>query len=111
MAAGRDIDETRTLTERLGALPCPVVLVSNEVGLASSPPLPRPSLPRPRRAAQSAGGGGRRSRYLRGRRPSPHAEGFRHVKIPATIVTGFLGAGKTSLIRHLLAEPDGRRLR
>ena len=40
----------------------------------------------------------------------PHAEGFRHVKIPATIVTGFLGAGKTSLIRHLLAEPDGRRL-
>jgi cobalamin biosynthesis protein CobW len=32
------------------------------------------------------------------------------VKIPATIVTGFLGAGKTSLIRHLLAEPDGRRL-
>jgi cobalamin biosynthesis protein CobW len=32
------------------------------------------------------------------------------VKIPATIVTGFLGAGKTSLIRHLLAKPDGRRL-
>ena len=25
-------------------------------------------------------------------------------KIPATIVTGFLGAGKTSLIRHLLAQ-------
>ncbi|MBL8668944.1 MAG: hypothetical protein JNM48_15925, partial [Rhodospirillales bacterium] len=24
------------------------------------------------------------------------------MKIPATIVTGFLGAGKTSLIRHLL---------
>ena len=32
------------------------------------------------------------------------------MKIPATIVTGFLGAGKTSLIRHLLANPDGRRL-
>ena len=32
------------------------------------------------------------------------------MKIPATIVTGFLGAGKTSLIRHLLAKPDGRRL-
>jgi len=31
-------------------------------------------------------------------------------KIPATIVTGFLGAGKTSLIRHLLAHADGRRL-
>jgi cobalamin biosynthesis protein CobW len=31
-------------------------------------------------------------------------------KIPATIVTGFLGAGKTSLIRHLLAHADGRRI-
>ena len=31
-------------------------------------------------------------------------------QIPATIVTGFLGAGKTSLIRHLLAAADGRRL-
>ncbi|HUI21964.1 MAG TPA: cobalamin biosynthesis protein CobW [Methylocella sp.] len=31
-------------------------------------------------------------------------------KIPATIVTGFLGAGKTTLIRHLLEDPKGRRL-
>jgi cobalamin biosynthesis protein CobW len=31
-------------------------------------------------------------------------------KIPATIVTGFLGAGKTTLIRHLLANARGRRL-
>jgi cobalamin biosynthesis protein CobW len=31
-------------------------------------------------------------------------------KIPATIVTGFLGAGKTSLLRHLLAAAHGRRL-
>ena len=31
-------------------------------------------------------------------------------KIPATVITGFLGAGKTSLIRHLLATAQGRRL-
>lgn len=31
-------------------------------------------------------------------------------KIPATVVTGFLGAGKTTLIRHLLANARGRRL-
>ena len=31
-------------------------------------------------------------------------------KIPATVVTGFLGAGKTSLIRHLVANAGGRRL-
>ncbi len=31
-------------------------------------------------------------------------------KIPATIVTGFLGAGKTTLIRHLLAHAGGRRI-
>ena len=31
-------------------------------------------------------------------------------KIPATIVTGFLGAGKTTLIRHVLETSAGRRL-
>ncbi len=31
-------------------------------------------------------------------------------RIPATIVTGFLGAGKTTLIRHLLETARGRRL-
>jgi cobalamin biosynthesis protein CobW len=31
-------------------------------------------------------------------------------KIPVTIITGFLGAGKTSLIRHLIEAPHGRRL-
>jgi cobalamin biosynthesis protein CobW len=31
-------------------------------------------------------------------------------KIPVTIITGFLGSGKTTLIRHLLATAGGRRL-
>lgn len=31
-------------------------------------------------------------------------------KIPVTVVTGFLGSGKTTLIRHLMANPGGRRL-
>ena len=31
-------------------------------------------------------------------------------KIPATVITGFLGAGKTTLIRHLLQTANGRRL-
>lgn len=32
------------------------------------------------------------------------------MKIPATVVTGFLGSGKTTLIRHLIANAGGRRL-
>ena len=32
------------------------------------------------------------------------------VRVPCTIVTGFLGAGKTTLIRHVLANAQGRRL-
>ncbi len=31
-------------------------------------------------------------------------------KIPATVITGFLGAGKTSMIRHLLDNANGKRL-
>ncbi len=31
-------------------------------------------------------------------------------KIPATVITGFLGSGKTTLIRHLLANAGGRRI-
>ena len=31
-------------------------------------------------------------------------------KIPVTIVTGFLGSGKTTLIRHVLEHAQGRRL-
>lgn len=31
-------------------------------------------------------------------------------KIPVTVITGFLGSGKTTLIRHLMANPENRRL-
>ncbi|MDJ0546753.1 MAG: GTP-binding protein, partial [Microcystis sp. M53601_WE4] len=31
-------------------------------------------------------------------------------KIPVTVITGFLGAGKTTLIRHLLQNNQGRRV-
>ena len=32
------------------------------------------------------------------------------MKIPVSVITGFLGAGKTTLIRHLIANAGGRRL-
>lgn len=32
------------------------------------------------------------------------------MKIPATVITGFLGAGKTTLIRHLLENNHGKRI-
>ena len=31
-------------------------------------------------------------------------------KVPVTVITGFLGAGKTTLIRHLMQNPQGKRL-
>ncbi len=31
-------------------------------------------------------------------------------KIPATVITGFLGSGKTTLIRHMLANANGKRI-
>jgi G3E family GTPase len=46
--------------------------------------------------SREAGPFGRRRKYARGAR------------IPVTVVTGFLGAGKTTLIRHFLAQPEGR---
>ena len=35
---------------------------------------------------------------------------FHAAKIPTTIITGFLGAGKTTLVRHILENAGGRRL-
>lgn len=32
------------------------------------------------------------------------------MKIPATVITGFLGAGKTTLVRHILANANGKRI-
>lgn len=32
------------------------------------------------------------------------------MKVPTTVVTGFLGSGKTTLIRHLLESANGRRI-
>src|ERR1043166_7773517 len=46
-------------------------------------------------ASRNAGPFGRRQRRPRGAR------------IPVTVVTGFLGSGKTTLIRELLARPEG----
>lgn len=31
-------------------------------------------------------------------------------KVPATVITGFLGAGKTTLIRHMLQTANGKRI-
>src|ERR1700741_326014 len=46
--------------------------------------------------------------------PSPAAGAFgrrqkraRGARIPVTVVTGFLGAGKTTLVRSFLATPEG----
>jgi len=36
---------------------------------------------------------------------TPHSQ-----KIPATIITGFLGAGKTTLVRNILATAKGKRI-
>ncbi|MCZ7597371.1 MAG: cobalamin biosynthesis protein CobW, partial [Gammaproteobacteria bacterium] len=30
--------------------------------------------------------------------------------MPATVITGFLGAGKTTLVRHVLENAGGRRI-
>src|SRR5262249_41044233 len=46
--------------------------------------------------SREAGPFGRRQKRARGAR------------LPVTVVTGFLGAGKTTLVRHFLTTPQGR---
>ncbi len=72
--------------------------------------------PRPCRPSPSGDRGCGRCRLFSGR-GYPHDRqanrSRKHslsTKIPATVITGFLGAGKTSLIRHLLENARGRRL-
>src|SRR5262249_16476433 len=62
--------------------------------MVGKPPTPQPRPHRRRAACQ-----------LRGTRMSTSS-----ARVPCTIVTGFLGAGKTTLIRHVLAHTNGRRL-
>ena len=31
-------------------------------------------------------------------------------QVPLSIISGFLGSGKTSLLNHLLTQADGRRI-
>jgi G3E family GTPase len=47
-------------------------------------------------SSSQAGPFGRRVKHVRGAR------------IPVTVVTGFLGAGKTTLVKHFLQTPEGR---
>src|SRR5260370_15737085 len=45
------------------------------------------------------------------RAAGPFGRQFKHARgarIPVTIVTGFLGAGKTTLVRRFLESPEGR---
>ena len=75
---------------------------------------------RPRRRASFPGASGRSHfarascrarRRLRSLELHPLKDWLRMLaKTPVTIVTGFLGAGKTTLIRHLMANAGGRRL-
>jgi cobalamin biosynthesis protein CobW len=45
-----------------------------------------------------------------GTRPAAPSADTQTTKIPTTVITGFLGAGKTSMIRHLLENAGGKRL-
>ena len=126
MLAGARLDEEfATLRAALRDAAGPVVLVANEVGLGLVP-----ETPLGRRFRDAAGWLNQEIAALADRvvfvaaglplvlkgeacrHPLPHCgeRGMRRAvmrRIPATIVTGFLGAGKTSLVRHLLPPLPG----
>ena len=52
-------------------------------------------------------GSGARCR-MAGSSPPPTSEAM--APLPVTVIGGYLGAGKTTLVNHLLRHPDGRRL-
>src|SRR5689334_395621 len=53
----------------------------------------------------------RRGQASRCAGPSPNPEERRRiVPVPVLLVTGFLGAGKTTVVNHLLAHAGGRRI-
>lgn len=48
---------------------------------------------------------------LRQKREAERCEGLkRKARLPVTVITGFLGAGKTTFVNHLLSARHGRRL-
>ena len=114
MGTDRNVEtETRSLVESLPNLAAPVVFVSNEVGLGIVPDNALGAhLPRPRRLPASGDRRRRRPCLLHRRRHTRAPEERRSMtaKIPATVITGFLGAGKTTVIQHLLRHANGRRL-
>ena len=67
----------------------------------TSPASKRDALPMIDAARRRAGSTGRTPTSM----PTPMPD-----KVPTTVITGFLGAGKTTLIRHLLENAGGRRI-
>src|SRR5690606_741629 len=56
-----------------------------------------------------------RQRDVSAHSPLPSSRGYARMsvnlkRVPCTVVTGFLGAGKTTLIRHLIENLDGKRV-
>lgn len=50
------------------------------------------------------------SGFLQASRVIPETQRAAPGSLPLTVITGFLGAGKTTLVNRLLSEPHGRRL-